>query len=237
MELMKTKRLARSSATPGKLVGSIEPANWFSSLRTLHECALCPDIELYMSSWERLEDSCGNPHPPSSPHVSQFREPPNVDQSESRLQYSLVFGRDTRCQGQRAEFGVSNRSRGYIRPIQPDSPRQSPNTCFSHSSSGASIGRRQGSQGIQYILPNTCHRRHAGNTQVKRLRVLVLWPCMRTRVMSTACCSSIYPFQCVRNSTDQNWHVCNERYPSAAYEKSALADDVNAPTSTQAPVA
>lgn len=126
MELMKTKRLARSSATPGKLVGSIEPANWFSSLRTLHECALCPDIELYMSSWERLEDSCGNPHPPSSPHVSQFREPPNVDQSESRLQYSLVFGRDTRCQGQRAEFGVSNRSRGYIRPIQPNSPRRSP---------------------------------------------------------------------------------------------------------------
>lgn len=63
--------------------------------------------------------------------------------------------------------------RGYIRPIQPDSPRRSPNRCFSHSSSSASIGRRQGSQGIQYIWSNTCHRRHAGNTRVKRLRDLV----------------------------------------------------------------
>ncbi|QLI65431.1 uncharacterized protein G6M90_00g029120 [Metarhizium brunneum] len=63
MELMKTKRLARSSATPGKLVEPIESANWFSSLRTLQECALCPDMELHTSSWERLEDSCGTTIP------------------------------------------------------------------------------------------------------------------------------------------------------------------------------
>lgn len=63
MELMKTKRLAQSSPTPGKLLGPIEPANWFSSLWTLQECALCPDIELYTSSWERLEDRCGTPIP------------------------------------------------------------------------------------------------------------------------------------------------------------------------------
>lgn len=38
-----------------------EPAAWFSSLWTLQECILCPDIELYNSSWIRLEDKRGTP--------------------------------------------------------------------------------------------------------------------------------------------------------------------------------
>ncbi|KAG8411418.1 hypothetical protein J3458_015479 [Metarhizium acridum] len=63
MELMKTKRLAQGSPAADNLVGPIEPANWFSSLWTLQECALCPDIELYTSSWERLQDRCGTPIP------------------------------------------------------------------------------------------------------------------------------------------------------------------------------
>ncbi|KAH6685833.1 hypothetical protein F5X68DRAFT_135678 [Plectosphaerella plurivora] len=38
-----------------------EPSSWFSSLWTLQECVLCPDIQLYSWAWERLEDRRGTP--------------------------------------------------------------------------------------------------------------------------------------------------------------------------------
>jgi hypothetical protein len=37
------------------------PADWLSSLWTLQESVLCPDMQLYNSSWERLDDRGGNP--------------------------------------------------------------------------------------------------------------------------------------------------------------------------------
>jgi hypothetical protein len=40
-----------------------EPATWFSSLWTLQECVLCPDLELRAKDWQRLEDAWGNPIP------------------------------------------------------------------------------------------------------------------------------------------------------------------------------
>ncbi|KAK1828325.1 hypothetical protein QBC39DRAFT_155903 [Podospora conica] len=36
-------------------------SSWFSSLWTLQECLLCPDLELYSRGWERLEDGRGSP--------------------------------------------------------------------------------------------------------------------------------------------------------------------------------
>lgn len=36
-----------------------EPSTWFSSLWTLQECVLCPDIELYSKHWRRLNDRRG----------------------------------------------------------------------------------------------------------------------------------------------------------------------------------
>lgn len=36
-----------------------EPSSWFSSLWTLQELTLCPDMELYSRDWQRLEDRRG----------------------------------------------------------------------------------------------------------------------------------------------------------------------------------
>ncbi|KAH6669184.1 hypothetical protein F5X68DRAFT_52018 [Plectosphaerella plurivora] len=36
-----------------------EPCSWFSSLWTLQELTLCPDMELYSRGWQRLEDGRG----------------------------------------------------------------------------------------------------------------------------------------------------------------------------------
>ncbi|KAI0454256.1 hypothetical protein F5B21DRAFT_246197 [Xylaria acuta] len=40
-----------------------EPSFWFSSLWTLQECVLCPDLELYSKGWQRLEDRRGEALP------------------------------------------------------------------------------------------------------------------------------------------------------------------------------
>lgn len=36
-----------------------EPVSWFSSLWTLQECVLCPDITLFSRNWDALTDNCG----------------------------------------------------------------------------------------------------------------------------------------------------------------------------------
>ncbi|ROV89596.1 hypothetical protein VMCG_09927 [Cytospora schulzeri] len=51
-----TDDLAGSTASPM----FEEPVPWFSSLWTLQECFLCPEIQLYTKQWGRLEDSCGD---------------------------------------------------------------------------------------------------------------------------------------------------------------------------------
>ncbi|KAI0140729.1 hypothetical protein BJ166DRAFT_472864 [Pestalotiopsis sp. NC0098] len=43
---------------PSNMVSG-EPSSWFSSLWTLQECVLCPDIELYSKHWCRLNDRRG----------------------------------------------------------------------------------------------------------------------------------------------------------------------------------
>ncbi|KAH6685404.1 hypothetical protein F5X68DRAFT_241584 [Plectosphaerella plurivora] len=45
------------------IVEGVEPCTWFSSLWTLQECALCPDLELCSRTWELLTDSWGAPVP------------------------------------------------------------------------------------------------------------------------------------------------------------------------------
>ncbi|KAH7368921.1 hypothetical protein B0T11DRAFT_327057 [Plectosphaerella cucumerina] len=44
-------------------VAGVEPCTWFSSLWTLQECALCPDLELCSRTWELLTDRWGAPVP------------------------------------------------------------------------------------------------------------------------------------------------------------------------------
>ncbi|KAI1742826.1 hypothetical protein F4680DRAFT_27297 [Xylaria scruposa] len=58
----------RASITLGGLMESgtsagDEPAPWFSSLWTLQECVLCPDLHLYSGGWKRLEDRRGQAIP------------------------------------------------------------------------------------------------------------------------------------------------------------------------------
>jgi len=42
-------------------VSGVEPSSWFSSLWTLQECALCPELELCSRTWEVLRDRWGTP--------------------------------------------------------------------------------------------------------------------------------------------------------------------------------
>ncbi|KAK2591455.1 hypothetical protein QQS21_010864 [Conoideocrella luteorostrata] len=60
MELMLSKPDPQGISSP-VTEGVGEPAGWFSSLWTLQECALCPDMQLYNYMLERLEDGCGTP--------------------------------------------------------------------------------------------------------------------------------------------------------------------------------
>ncbi|KAI1758431.1 hypothetical protein F4782DRAFT_26628 [Xylaria castorea] len=65
---MKGTELPNTIARPDNRSGSVlltpgEPATWFSSLWTLQECVLCPDMELYTKNWQCLEDGWGNPIP------------------------------------------------------------------------------------------------------------------------------------------------------------------------------
>lgn len=60
MELLTKKPDPRGIYNPDAAAVA-EPVGWFSSLWTLQECALCPDMELYNCTLERLEDRCGTP--------------------------------------------------------------------------------------------------------------------------------------------------------------------------------
>lgn len=63
MELMKRQPLPEGMPLLGRSseLASGEPSVWFSSLWTLQECVLCPEIELYSRAWGRLEDRSGSP--------------------------------------------------------------------------------------------------------------------------------------------------------------------------------
>ncbi|KAI0169865.1 hypothetical protein GGR52DRAFT_486477 [Hypoxylon sp. FL1284] len=62
------ERAASKAASPlGDLIrektNKAEPSSWFSSLWTLQESVLCPDLELYTKEWQRLEDRRGQAIP------------------------------------------------------------------------------------------------------------------------------------------------------------------------------
>ncbi|KAH6697287.1 hypothetical protein F5X68DRAFT_238658 [Plectosphaerella plurivora] len=62
MELLTRKPLegVPPSDDPYEVISG-DPSGWLSSLWTLQECVLCPDIELYSRTWVRLEDRRGSP--------------------------------------------------------------------------------------------------------------------------------------------------------------------------------
>lgn len=61
VEIMKSKPVAENLVTEesGREWGPDQPASWFSSLWTLQESILCPDVELYSKTWQPLCDKSG----------------------------------------------------------------------------------------------------------------------------------------------------------------------------------
>ncbi|KAF2122750.1 heterokaryon incompatibility protein-domain-containing protein [Lophiotrema nucula] len=50
---------ATAVLTSPQTSGRLEPSTWFSSLWTLQEAVLCPNMQIFTKDWERLEDATG----------------------------------------------------------------------------------------------------------------------------------------------------------------------------------